>query len=117
MIRINLLPTDKKRRARRVAPAAIPSGDLSMQTWAIVYGAAAAVWLVVLGALYFVQSGELDKVAQENKTLEARRDELTSTITGTSTLTGRVRSSKGGPDGAAIRCSGRSSGWWWRSAS
>ena len=76
MIRINLLPTDKKKRARRVAPSPLPGGDLSMGTWGIIYAAAIAVWLVVLGALYFSQSGQMEEIAQENKTLEARRNEL-----------------------------------------
>ena len=73
MIRINLLPSDKKKRARRVAPSPMPSGDLSLGAWGAVYAGAIAVWLVVLGILYFAQSGEMDTVAQENKTLEARR--------------------------------------------
>ena len=76
MIRINLLPTDKKKRARRVAPSPLPGGDLSMGTWGILYAAAIAIWLVVLGALYFSQSGQMEEIAQENKTLEARRNEL-----------------------------------------
>jgi len=95
MIRVNLLPTDKKRRARRVAPiAAMPAGDLSLQTWGIVYGAAIALWLVVLGALYFVQSGELETVAQENKTLEARRDELQSKTKGLADVEARLEKSR-----------------------
>ena len=76
MIRINLLPTDRKKRARRAAPSPLPTGDLSLRTWGVVYGAAIATWLVVLGILYFAQSGEMETIAQENKTLEARRDEL-----------------------------------------
>ncbi len=76
MIRINLLPTDKRKRARRVAPSPLPGGDLSMGTWGIIYGSAIAIWLVVLGILYFAQSGEMEEIAQENKTLEVRRDEL-----------------------------------------
>jgi len=40
MIRVNLLPSDKKKRARRVAPTALPTGDLSLATWGMVYGRA-----------------------------------------------------------------------------
>lgn len=76
MIRINLLPTDRKKRARRGAPAAVPVGELSLGTWGAIYGGAVVVWLAVLGIFYFVQSGELEAKAQENRTLEARRDEL-----------------------------------------
>ena len=94
MIRINLLPTDKKKRARRVAPAAMPTGDLSLQAWGIVYGAAIAVWLVVLGALYFVQSGELETVAQENKTLEARNTELRKKTKGLAEVEARLEKSR-----------------------
>ena len=39
MIRINLLPSDKKKRVRRIAPSPLPGGDLSLGTWAAVYGA------------------------------------------------------------------------------
>lgn len=94
MIRINLLPSDKKKRARRVAPTALPSGDLSLATWGMVYGGAIAAWLVVLGVLYFVQSGELETVAQENKTLEARRDELQSKTRGLADVEARLEKSR-----------------------
>jgi type IV pilus assembly protein PilN len=94
MIRINLLPTDKKKRARRVAPGAMPTRDLSLQTWGIIYGAAVALWLVVLGALYFVQSGELETVAQENKTLESRRDELQNKTKGLADVEARLEKSR-----------------------
>jgi type IV pilus assembly protein PilN len=94
MIRINLLPTDKKKRARRAAPAAMPSGDFSMRTWGMVFGGAIAAWLVVLGALYFFQSGELEEIAQENKTLEARRDELRSKTSGLSDVEARLERSR-----------------------
>ena len=94
MIRINLLPSDKKKRARRIAPAAVSSRDFSLQTWGIVYGAAVAVWLVVLGALYFVQSGELEAVAQENKTLESRRDELQGKTKGLADVEARLEKSR-----------------------
>ena len=93
MIRINLLPSDKKKRARRVAPAAMPGGDFSMGTWAAIYGGAIAVWLVVLGIMYFVQSGELETLAQENKTLEARRDELQSKTKGLAEVEARLEKS------------------------
>jgi type IV pilus assembly protein PilN len=94
MIRINLLPTDKKKRARRLAPSPLPSGDLSLGTWGAVYGAAIAVWLVVLGIIYFAQSGELEAVAQENKTLEARRDELQGKTKGLAEVEGRLEKSR-----------------------
>ena len=46
MIRINLLPTDKKKRTRRrMAPSPLPTGDLNLGTWGLVYGGAIAVWL------------------------------------------------------------------------
>ena len=67
MIRINLLPSDKKKRTRRMAPSPLPTGDLTLGTWGIVYGGAIAVWLVVLGVLYFAQSGEMDTIAKRTK--------------------------------------------------
>ena len=94
MIRINLLPTDKKKRARRIAPSPMPSGDLSLGTWAVIYAGAIAIWLVVLGVLYVAQSGEVDIIAQENKTLEARRDELKSKTKGLSDVEGRLEKSR-----------------------
>ena len=59
MIRINLLPTDKKKRARRASPSPLPGGDFSLRTWGAIYGGAIAVWLVVLGILYFSQTSEI----------------------------------------------------------
>ncbi len=94
MIRINLLPGDKKKRARRVAPAAMPAGDFSLATWGAIYGGAVALWLIVLGALYFVQSGELETIAQENKTLEARRDELKGKTKGLADVEARLERSR-----------------------
>ena len=94
MIRINLLPSDKKKRTRRMAPSPLPTGDLNLGTWGIVYGGAIAVWLVVLGFLYFAQSGEMDTLAQENKTLEARRDELTRKTKGLADVEGRLEKSR-----------------------
>ncbi|HET6414775.1 MAG TPA: PilN domain-containing protein [Polyangiales bacterium] len=82
MIRINLLPTDKKKRARRMAPSPLPQGDFSLGTWGAIYGGAIAVWLLVLGIFYVTQSGKIEVIAQENKTLEARRDELKSKTKG-----------------------------------
>ncbi len=95
MIRINLLPTDKKKRARRVAPSALPAGDLSLRTWGIVYAAAISAWLLVLGVLYFAQSGEMETIAQENKTLEARRDELKRKTKGLAEVEARLEKSRG----------------------
>jgi len=94
MIRINLLPTDKKKRARRIAPSPLPGGDFSLGTWGAIYGGAIAVWLVILGVLYFVQSGELDTLAQENKTLTARRDELQGKTKGLAEVEGRLEKSR-----------------------
>lgn len=94
MIRVNLLPSDKKKRARRVAPTALPTGDLSLATWGMVYGGAIALWLVVLGAMYFVQSSELETVVQENKTLEARRDELQGKTRGLPDVEARLEKSR-----------------------
>ena len=94
MIRINLLPTDKKKRARRIAPSALPAGDLSLGTWGAIYGGAIAVWFVILGILYFAQSGELEAVNQENKTLEARRDELQGKTKGLADVEGRLEKSR-----------------------
>ncbi|MBW1760984.1 MAG: PilN domain-containing protein [Deltaproteobacteria bacterium] len=95
MIRINLLPTDKKKRARRVAASPLPTGDLSLGTWGVIYGGAIAVWFVVLGILYFAQSGELEALHQENKTLEARRDELQGKTKGLADVEGRLEKSRG----------------------
>ena len=94
MIRVNLLPSDKKKRARRVAPTALPTGDLSLATWGMVYGGAIALWLVVLSAMYFVQSSELETVVQENKTLEARRDELQGKTRGLPDVEARLEKSR-----------------------
>ena len=94
MIRINLLPSDKKKRARRIAPSALPTGDLSLGTWGAIYGGAIAVWFVILGILYFGQSGELEAVNQENKTLEARRDELQGKTKGLADVEGRLEKSR-----------------------
>ena len=94
MIRINLLPTDKKKRARRIAPSPLPTGDLGLGTWAAVYAGAIAIWLVVLGILYFAQSGELEAVNQENKTFEARRDELQGKTKGLADVEGRLEKSR-----------------------
>ena len=94
MIRINLLPSDKKKRVSRVAPSPMPTGDLSLGTWAVVYAAAIAAWLAVLGILYFVQSGEVDEIAQENKTLEARRDELKAKTKGLADVEERLEKSR-----------------------
>ena len=94
MIRINLLPTDKKKRARRAAPSPLPTGDLSLGTWGAVYGGAIAVWFVVLGILYFSQSGQLETAAQENKTLEARRDQLQGKTKGLADVEGRLETSR-----------------------
>ena len=94
MIRVNLLPSDKKKRARRVAPTALPTGDLSLATWGMVYGGAIALWLVVLSAMYFVQSSELETVVHENKTLEARRDELQGKTRGLPDVEARLEKSR-----------------------
>lgn len=94
MIRINLLPSDKKKRTRRIAPSPLPGGDLSLRAWGIIYGSAIAIWLVVLGALYLAQSGEMETIAQENKTLEARRDELMLKTKGLADVEGRLEKSR-----------------------
>jgi type IV pilus assembly protein PilN len=94
MIRINLLPTDRKKRARRAAPSPLSGADFSLSTWGAIYGGAFAVWLVVLGIMYFVQSGKLETLAQENKTLEARRDELQSKTRGLADVEARLEKSR-----------------------
>lgn len=94
MVRINLLPTDKKKRARRIAASPLPDGDFSLGTWGAIYGGAIAIWFVVLGILYFAQSSELETVAQENKTLEARRDELQAKTKGLADVEGRLEKSR-----------------------
>ncbi|MDH4281476.1 MAG: PilN domain-containing protein [Myxococcales bacterium] len=94
MIRINLLPSDRKKRTRRVATAALPSGDFSLATWGALYGGAVVVWLALLGIFYFVQSSGLDTLTQENKTLEARRDELQNKTKGLADVEGRLEKSR-----------------------
>ncbi len=94
MIRINLLPSDKKKRARRIAPSPLPSADLSLGTWAAVYGGAIAVWVAILGVLYFVQSSEFETIAEENRTLQARRDELQSKTSGLAEVEARLEKSR-----------------------
>lgn len=93
MVRINLLPTDKKKRARRIAPSPL-SGDFSLGTWGAIYGGAIAIWFLVLGILYFAQSSQLETVAQENKTLEARRDQLQGKTKGLADVEGRLEKSR-----------------------
>jgi type IV pilus assembly protein PilN len=94
MIRINLLPTDKKKRARRIAPSPLPGGDLGLGAWGAIYGGAIAIWVVVLGVLYFAQSAQLETASQENKTLEARRDELQGKTKGLADVEGRLEKSR-----------------------
>ena len=94
MVRINLLPTDKKRRARRAAAAPMPTSDLSLGMWGAVYGGAIAIWLAVLGVLYFVQSADLGTIAEENKTLEARRNELQGKTSGLADVEARLEKSR-----------------------
>jgi type IV pilus assembly protein PilN len=94
MIRINLLPSDKKKRTRRMAPVGLPGGDLSLSTWGAIYGGAIVIWLAVLGVIYFTQSSEFETIAQENKTLEARRDELQSKTQGLADVEGRLEKSR-----------------------
>ena len=94
MIRINLLPSDKKKRARRIAPTALPTGDISLGAWGAVYGGAIAVWFVVMGILYFAQSGDLEALEQENKTFEARRDQLQGKTKGLAEVEGRLEKSR-----------------------
>jgi len=94
MIRINLLPSDKKKRTRRVAVSPLPGGDFSLRTWGAIYAGSIALWLVILGVLYFAQSGELETLAQENKTLEARRDEIQSKTKGLADVEGRLEKSR-----------------------
>ncbi|MEM8605647.1 MAG: PilN domain-containing protein [Myxococcota bacterium] len=94
MVRINLLPTDRKRRARRVAAAPAPTSDLSLGMWGAVYGGAIAIWLAVLGVLYFVQSADIGTIAEENKTLEARRNELQGKTSGLAEVEARLEKSR-----------------------
>ena len=94
MIRINLLPTDRRKRTRRLAPSPLPSSDLSLSAWGAVYGGAIVVWLAVLGVLYFVQSADLETIAEENKTLEARRNELQEKTSGLAEVEGRLEKSR-----------------------
>jgi len=94
MIRVNLLPTDKKRRTRRIAPSSLPSSELSLAAWGAVYGGAIVIFLAVLGALYFVQSAKLETVAEENKTLQARRDELHGKTSGLADVEARLERSR-----------------------
>lgn len=94
MIRINLLPGDRKKRARRVAPVGMPGDDLSLGTWGLIYGGAIVVWLAVLGVLYFVQSGEVEEITEANTTLEARRDELQAKTEGLADVEAQLEKSR-----------------------
>jgi type IV pilus assembly protein PilN len=94
MIRINLLPSDRKKRTRRTAAVSLPGGDIGLATWGAIYGGAIVVWLAVLGVVYFTQSSELETIAQENKTLEARRDELQGKTKGLADVEGRLEKSR-----------------------
>lgn len=94
MIRINLLPSDRRKRTRRIATSPLPTGDLSLGAWAAVYGGAIAVWLAVLGVVYLVQSSDLATVVEENKTLQARRDELQGKTSGLAEVEGRLERSR-----------------------
>ena len=94
MIRINLLPGDRKKRARRVAPVGMPGDDFSLGTWGLIYGGAVVVWLAVLGVLYFVQSAEVGEITEANKTLEARRDELQAKTEGLADVEAQLEKSR-----------------------
>ncbi len=94
MIRINLLPSDRKKRTRRMAASPMPSSDLSLGTWGAIYGGAIAIWLAVMGVLYFVQSAELETVLEENATLEARRTELQGKTSGLADVEARLEKSR-----------------------
>ena len=92
MIRINLLPSGKT-RVRRL-PAAPTTGDFSDATWAAIYGGAIAVWLVILGGIYFVNSSELDELVEANRSLEERRDSLQKKTKGLADVEGRLEQSR-----------------------
>lgn len=65
MIRINLLPQAKQRKA-----VAAPSGATAF--WAVVYLVGAVVWCVGLGVVYFLYQGRLDEQREKNAALEQR---------------------------------------------
>ncbi len=95
MLRINLLPSDKKKRARRAAPVMSGSStDFSLPTWGAIYGGSILAWLALLGVLYFVQSADVDEIAEANKTLQARRDELQGKTKGLADVEARLEKSQ-----------------------
>lgn len=74
MIRINLLPQAKKVAGRAAPAASADSG--SNQVWAIVYLVAVAIWMVVLGAVFFNFQGQLDDQRAKNGALEQQIQRL-----------------------------------------
>ena len=92
MIRINLLPSGKT-RIRRL-PAAPTTGDFSNTTWAVIYGAAAALWLAILGGVYFVNSSELGELVAANRVLQERRNALQQKTQGLAQVEGRLEQSR-----------------------
>jgi type IV pilus assembly protein PilN len=72
MIRINLLPQAKKTKAVRAAPAA-PG---STQAWAVVYFAAAVVWVAALVGVYMYYDGILTEQRSANAALSTRIEQL-----------------------------------------
>ncbi|QQR89187.1 MAG: PilN domain-containing protein [Myxococcales bacterium] len=66
MIRINLLP-----QAVRAT-----SAGASGQAWAVVYGAVAAVWCIVLLVVYLIGNNELEELETRNNDLSQKIDTL-----------------------------------------
>jgi type IV pilus assembly protein PilN len=94
MIRINLLPNEKKRARRFTAASGASASDFSDGVWGAIYGSAVGVWALVLAIMYFVGSNELEALAQQNQELETRRNSLQSKTQGLAEVEGRLERSR-----------------------
>lgn len=93
MIRINLLPSERK-RSRRFAVSGASASDFSEGVWGAIYGSAVGVWALALAIMYFVGANELEALAQQNQELEARRNALQGKTQGLAEVEGRLERSR-----------------------
>ncbi|MFW6049995.1 MAG: PilN domain-containing protein [Myxococcota bacterium] len=87
MIRINLLPTAKQRKA-------VPTPSGTTAAWLVVYLVGAALWAVGLGVVHFLYQGRLDEQREQNAALEQRIQMLEQKSAGLDELKARLERSK-----------------------